>query len=181
MIFSLYRDGKADYIWTRPIDGAMFVWFNNFPNQPAWLSQGNLASGVGVSGQNVRYADLQGTGRSSYIAIDPSTNAISAWLNGCDKRGLPPMHCHEQRTVGKIRFGFNIDALHFPWDCKDLSDDFWLCMENNWCAPNSKTFDCNHNNKQGFSGSFDTSLTCQAKTVSRCFWENMGADLSCHS
>ncbi|KAF6806774.1 hypothetical protein CSOJ01_08589 [Colletotrichum sojae] len=29
------QDGKADYVWTRAHDGAVFVWLNNYPNQPA--------------------------------------------------------------------------------------------------------------------------------------------------
>jgi FG-GAP-like repeat len=80
-------DGKADYIWTKSIDGSAYVWINNYPNKPTWLEKGQIAGGVGTSGQNIRYAKLQGTGRASYTAVDPNTGAIAAWLNGCNDLG----------------------------------------------------------------------------------------------
>ncbi|KAK2749084.1 hypothetical protein CKAH01_06581 [Colletotrichum kahawae] len=80
-------DGKADYIWTRPRDGAAKVWLNNYPNQPTWLEQPEIAGGVGASGASIRYAVLQNTGRASYVAVDRSDGAISAWLNGCKEHG----------------------------------------------------------------------------------------------
>ncbi|TLD05009.1 uncharacterized protein PgNI_09260 [Pyricularia grisea] len=80
-------DGKADYVWTSALDGRVKVWFNDYPNQPTWLAQGEIAGGVGTSGANVRWADLQGTGRASYIAVDPNTGGLAAWLNGCDDMG----------------------------------------------------------------------------------------------
>lgn len=86
----LYRDGRADYVWLNPLDGSSRVWFNNYPNTPTWLEQPEIAGGVGVSGRSVRYAHLQATGRASYVAMDPDTGAISAWLNGCSNRGPPP-------------------------------------------------------------------------------------------
>ncbi|KAK1526716.1 hypothetical protein CPAR01_13244 [Colletotrichum paranaense] len=76
-------DGKADYVWTRARDGAARVWLNNYPNQPTWLEQPEIAGGVGVSGSDVRYAILQNTGRASYVAVDRTNGAIAAWLNSC--------------------------------------------------------------------------------------------------
>jgi hypothetical protein len=40
---------------------------------------------------NVRYAQLQDTGRASYVAINPDDGAIAAWLNGCNDLGLEPI------------------------------------------------------------------------------------------
>ncbi|KAI1153342.1 hypothetical protein F4825DRAFT_449639 [Nemania diffusa] len=57
-------DGKADYVWTRKLDG-------------------RIAGGVGTSGANIRYARLQNTGRADYVPVDPKTGAIAAWLGGC--------------------------------------------------------------------------------------------------
>lgn len=85
-----HSDGKADYVWTRASDSAPFVWLNNYPNTPTWLEQGQVAEGVHTSGANVRYAKLQDTGRASYVAVDPKTGAIAAWLNGCEDRGPAP-------------------------------------------------------------------------------------------
>ncbi|KAK1523960.1 uncharacterized protein CCOS01_09047 [Colletotrichum costaricense] len=83
-------DGKADYVWTRARDGAARVWLNNYPNQPTWLEQPEIAGGVGVSGSDVRYAILQNTGRASYVAVDRTNGAIAAWLNSCTQLGDHP-------------------------------------------------------------------------------------------
>ncbi|KAK1497899.1 hypothetical protein CABS01_10877 [Colletotrichum abscissum] len=83
-------DGKADYVWTCARDGAAGVWLNNYPNQPTWLEQPEIAGGVGVSGSDVRYAILQNTGRASYVAIDRTNGAIAAWLNSCTQLGDHP-------------------------------------------------------------------------------------------
>lgn len=63
---------------------------NNYPNKPTWLPPQSIAGGVGTSGANVRFADLQGTGRASYLAIDLSYGAVSAWLDGCSDIAAPP-------------------------------------------------------------------------------------------
>ncbi|KAM0360431.1 hypothetical protein ACHAP4_002508 [Fusarium culmorum] len=77
-------DGKADYVWTSRLDGSVKVWYNDYPKKPTWREAGEIAGGVGTSGANIRYAKLQKTGRYDYVAVDPKTGAIGAWLNGCD-------------------------------------------------------------------------------------------------
>ncbi|KAJ3473130.1 hypothetical protein NLG97_g10499 [Lecanicillium saksenae] len=90
--YDINGDGKADYVWTRPIDGSVEVWLNMYPQMPAWNHVGVIASGVGTSGNNVRFAQLTGTkqtpgsGRADYIGVDPDTGSLSAWFNGCDNR-----------------------------------------------------------------------------------------------
>ena len=76
-------DGKADYVWTRKLDGRVKVWYNEYPDKPTWREGGEVAEGVGTSGANIRYGKLQSTGRADYIAVDPESGAIAAWLNGC--------------------------------------------------------------------------------------------------
>ncbi|EXL92374.1 hypothetical protein NOF04DRAFT_16014 [Fusarium oxysporum II5] len=76
-------DGKADYVWTSRLDGIVKVWYNDYPKKPTWREAGEIAGGVGTSGSNIRYAKLQKTGRYDYVAVDPKTGAIGAWLNGC--------------------------------------------------------------------------------------------------
>ncbi|KAF4990980.1 hypothetical protein FDECE_14187 [Fusarium decemcellulare] len=76
-------DGKADYVWTRRLDGRVKVWYNDYPNKPTWREAGEIAGGVRTSGANIRYGKLQSTGREDYVAVDPKTGAIGAWLNGC--------------------------------------------------------------------------------------------------
>jgi hypothetical protein len=86
----LNGDGKADYVWTSAATGKARVWYNNFPNNPTWVGGDEIASGVGTSGSTVRWAKLQHTGRASYLAVSPTTGAVSAWLNGCDNLGPAP-------------------------------------------------------------------------------------------
>lgn len=93
------RDGKADYVWTRGIDGVAKVWYNQYagdansdtpPGRLGWREGGVFASGVGANGDNVRYAVMDATTRSSYIVLDPATGALAAWLNGCDNDCIDP-------------------------------------------------------------------------------------------
>ncbi len=92
----MHSDGKADYIWTRSWDGAVFVWLNDYPNLPTWLAQGQVFDGIGASGSLVRYASISVTGRADLLVIEPTTGAISAWLNGCSavqgSRPAKPSH-----------------------------------------------------------------------------------------
>ena len=39
---------------------------------------GEIAGGVGTSGQTIRYATLQHTGGASYIAVNPTNGALAA-------------------------------------------------------------------------------------------------------
>lgn len=63
-----------------------------YPQLPAWRHIGVVKDGVGTSGANTRFAQLTGTtqqpgsGRADYVAVDPTTGVIAAWLNGCDDR-----------------------------------------------------------------------------------------------
>ncbi|OAA69170.1 lipolytic protein G-D-S-L family [Akanthomyces lecanii RCEF 1005] len=90
--YDIDGDGKADYVWTRPLDGQVQVWLNMYPQLPAWRHIGVVKDDVGTSGANIRFAQLTGTkqqpgsGRADYVAVDPTTGAIAAWLNGCDDR-----------------------------------------------------------------------------------------------
>lgn len=96
----MYRngDGKVDYIYTHALDGEVYVYLNNYPNQPTWLPpNGPSQQPLGVSGQMVRWADLQGTGRASQVIVDPDTGAVSAFLNGCANRGASP--CQAPKTT----------------------------------------------------------------------------------
>lgn len=81
--YDINGDGKADYVWTRKLDGRVLVWYNEYPNLPAWREGGEIAAGVGTSGANIRYARLTSTGRADYVAVDPESGAIAPWLNGC--------------------------------------------------------------------------------------------------
>ncbi|XWX00175.1 hypothetical protein V2A60_008195 [Cordyceps javanica] len=92
--YDINGDGKADYVWTRPLDGRVEVWLNMYPQLPAWEHIGVVRDGAGTSGANIRFAQLTGTrqrpgsGRADYVAADPSSGAVAAWLSGCDDDGM---------------------------------------------------------------------------------------------
>lgn len=92
----LSSDGKADYVWTRARDGAVFAWLNNYPNQPPWLEFGQIADGVGTTGSNVKWAELTRSGYPDYVAFNPADGSFAAWLNLCPRASLcliqPPSH-----------------------------------------------------------------------------------------
>ncbi|CAM1510067.1 Fc.00g004020.m01.CDS01 [Cosmosporella sp. VM-42] len=78
--YDVNGDGLADYIWTRPIDGSVHVWLNQYPKQPAWHEVGEIAEGVGTSGNNMRFATLQLSGRPDYLAMDRKTGSLEHGL-----------------------------------------------------------------------------------------------------
>ncbi|MET7933302.1 FG-GAP-like repeat-containing protein [Streptomyces sp. NPDC005322] len=55
-----------------------------------WIDRGQIASGVGATRTNVRFADFNGDGRDDYLTVDPTTGAVHAWINtGGDSNGKP--------------------------------------------------------------------------------------------
>ncbi|KAJ7185457.1 SGNH hydrolase-type esterase domain-containing protein [Mycena filopes] len=82
----LNGDGRAEYLWVHD-DGSVDGWFNaggpdNGPNAAKinWVAQGTVATGIGRDGAGVRFADLNGDGRSEYIYMEEN-GAMTAWLN----------------------------------------------------------------------------------------------------
>jgi len=47
---------------------------------PNWISQGTIALGIGLDGEGVRFADLNGDGRVEYLYVN-ATGAVIAYLN----------------------------------------------------------------------------------------------------
>lgn len=85
----LNGDGRAEYLWVDNSTGAVTAYLNlgapdDGPNaaKVSWLPQGVIATGVGVSHDNVIFADINGDGRADYLTIDFATGALSAWING---------------------------------------------------------------------------------------------------
>ncbi|KAJ3467994.1 hypothetical protein MRS44_005558 [Fusarium solani] len=97
-------DGKADYLWINPVNGIVKAWINNYPNSPAWIDSGEYAGSVGTAGNNIRFAKLHLTGRASLVAVDRSTNAIAAWLNGCDDLDISEKEHRITITHAKSKF-----------------------------------------------------------------------------
>ncbi|MEU5421198.1 FG-GAP-like repeat-containing protein [Streptomyces sp. NPDC020667] len=73
-------DGRADYLVVDAY-GAVRAWINNrVGGQVSWTDAGAIATGVGASGDKVRFADLNGDGRADYLVVDDS-GSVHAWLN----------------------------------------------------------------------------------------------------
>lgn len=66
----LSGDGRADYIYIHPVDGAMDLYANEVGINPAfWVPQGLVASGVGFTGSSIRFGALTHSGRADYIPV----------------------------------------------------------------------------------------------------------------
>ncbi|WP_395575114.1 FG-GAP-like repeat-containing protein [Streptomyces sp. BK79] len=78
-------DGRDDYLVVDE-EGAVRAWLNNGGDSgdtPGWIERGQIASGVGVDGAHVRFADMNADDyRDDYLTVS-DTGAVSAWLNNC--------------------------------------------------------------------------------------------------
>ena len=83
----LNGDGRDDYLAVDPATGSVRTWLNIGADRDGdhWMPCGITASGtntgVGLSGREVQFADLDGNGRDDYLAVDPATGSVRAWLN----------------------------------------------------------------------------------------------------
>ncbi|UQC87654.1 uncharacterized protein CLUP02_13172 [Colletotrichum lupini] len=76
-------DGKADFIHLAE-NGAATLYINQGRRETGgwgWWNWGVIASGVGTSRENIRFADLNGDGRDDYIAVESATGGLNAWYN----------------------------------------------------------------------------------------------------
>ncbi|WP_432832370.1 FG-GAP-like repeat-containing protein [Dactylosporangium sp. CA-092794] len=89
----LNGDGRADYLAVDPANGSVHGWLNNGAENGGdrWIDVGIIASGtntgVGLTGRQVQFADLNGDGRVEYLAVDQRTGSVHGWLNNGAERG----------------------------------------------------------------------------------------------
>ena len=59
---------------------------NDGDDDPPWIweDRGLVASGIGIGGGEVVFADLDGDGRAEYLWIEDETGAVYGWGNGCE-------------------------------------------------------------------------------------------------
>ncbi|MFI7448569.1 GDSL-type esterase/lipase family protein [Nonomuraea sp. NPDC049714] len=66
-------------------DSSVHVWQNGGPKPGGgdwyWAPGGEVASGVGVDGSRIQFADLNADGRADYLDVAPGTGATRAWIN----------------------------------------------------------------------------------------------------
>ncbi|EDY47710.1 conserved hypothetical protein [Streptomyces clavuligerus] len=76
----LNADRRADYLVVEA-NGAVRAWLNKGGDgRGGWTSAGTVATGVGVPGGRIRFADLNADGYADYLALD-ANGAVRAWLN----------------------------------------------------------------------------------------------------
>ncbi|MGI5155478.1 hypothetical protein [Microbispora sp. CA-102843] len=75
---------KADYLQVNS-NSSVQAWLNGGPKPSGgdwyWFPGGQVASGVGVDGARIQFADLNGDGRADYLDVDPQTGSTRAWIN----------------------------------------------------------------------------------------------------
>lgn len=81
-------DGLADYLVLDKSTGAVHEYINGgpSPNAPGgwlWIDQGQIAAGVGSSGQSIVFGAVSSR-RADYLVVTPSNGAVYLWANGCD-------------------------------------------------------------------------------------------------
>ncbi|MEU7977149.1 FG-GAP-like repeat-containing protein [Micromonospora sp. NPDC049081] len=73
-------DGRADYLVVGD-QGQVKAWLSNFGTAGAgWSYQGEIATGVGATRDQVRFSDLDGDGRDDYLVVY-AQGQIRGWLN----------------------------------------------------------------------------------------------------
>ncbi|KAL5347503.1 hypothetical protein ACLOAV_007815 [Pseudogymnoascus australis] len=186
-------DEKADYVWTRSIDGVAKVWYNNYEfkeegqedkSRYGWREGGVFASGVGANGDNVRYAIMDKSGRSSYVVLDPATGAPAAWLNGCDDKGdspRGPVICdggvanNPYHPAGDS-FGW---AVYIPepigltpaYEVQECGNHFLNVLKKQGGCETPTSWGCDAWGR-GVKLQFDTSIFCGKGQVQKAIWDS---------
>jgi lysophospholipase L1-like esterase len=79
----IWATGRADYLTVDPSTGAVDDWYNAGPGTNelpiVWIPHLHIATGT-APGNEIRFADLYGTGRADYLVVNPDSS-VQAWLN----------------------------------------------------------------------------------------------------
>ncbi|WP_062430592.1 FG-GAP-like repeat-containing protein [Herbidospora daliensis] len=79
-------DGRDDYLSVGD-GGEVSAWLNvGTGNAVSWASKGVVATGVGATRDQVRFADVDVDGRDDYLVVD-GQGRVRAWLNGYTAAG----------------------------------------------------------------------------------------------
>ncbi|MEV4432596.1 FG-GAP-like repeat-containing protein [Streptomyces sp. NPDC049555] len=118
-------DGKADYLVVES-NGSVRAWLNQGgTGHGSWSDPMAFASGVGVPGERVRFADINGDGLVDYLVVDDD-GVVKAWVNNgkagpgrWDDFGTFATGVHE--AGGRVRFA-DVDG--------DGKADYLVVMDN---------------------------------------------------
>ncbi|MFI2369247.1 FG-GAP-like repeat-containing protein [Streptomyces sp. NPDC018833] len=122
-------DGRDDYLVLHK-DGAVDAWLNTGGDSGGtawWTSRGRIASGVGATMDQIRFADVNGDGRDDYLVVS-ADGAVKAWLNrGGDSGGSAGWAERGQIASG---VGATREQIRFADINADHRDDYLVLSEN---------------------------------------------------
>ncbi len=75
-------DGRGDYLVVSPFDGSVHAWLNEGGDSGAggWTPLGPIANGVGSPRRQVRFADVNGDGKTDYLIVNDN-GSVTGYLN----------------------------------------------------------------------------------------------------
>ncbi|WP_214104173.1 FG-GAP-like repeat-containing protein [Acrocarpospora catenulata] len=109
-------DSRDDYLVVNA-QGKVRAWLNTIGQSGggSWLVQGEIASGAGVSRENVEFADVDGDGNADYLTIN-AAGQVWAWLG---ERFAGPERWDPQGMIAAGVPGGTLEGLRFA----DLNGD----------------------------------------------------------
>jgi lysophospholipase L1-like esterase len=77
----VFGTGRADYLDVLP-DSSVNAWYNagGSGGKVTWVGPITVATGVGAPGNEIRFADITGSGRADYLWVHPDSS-VSMWDN----------------------------------------------------------------------------------------------------
>ncbi|ROO87313.1 lysophospholipase L1-like esterase [Actinocorallia herbida] len=117
-------DGRDDYVVVSD-DSKARAWLNTPGDDdvPSWYSWGEIASGTGVAGSTVRFADFDADGRDDYVTV-ADDGALRVWRNTAGDGGRPSWSSLGAMAVGAA--GASREALRLADLDADGDGDYAL-------------------------------------------------------
>lgn len=123
-------DGKADIVWQRSTDGAIYVWFTK-GDASGFTSVTNLHGTVEANWKAIAAGDFNGDAKADILFYNTVTAAISVWLTKSDLNGFTPSGLSGAAentswvpvTTGDFNGDGKADVL---WGKTDGSASVWL-------------------------------------------------------
>ncbi|MCX4502059.1 FG-GAP-like repeat-containing protein [Streptomyces anulatus] len=119
-------DRRSDYLVVAA-NGSVTAWLNNGGDGAGgWSSAGQIASGVGATGDQVRFGDVNGDGFADYLLLEPN-GAVSAWVN---KGGTGTAGWSAAGVIAKGGTGATGDQVRFADVNGDRRSDYLVVAAN---------------------------------------------------
>jgi FG-GAP-like repeat len=108
----------ADAGWIRP-PGSENTTCDDFPGR--WIDRGQVAAGVGATGFQIDFADINGDRRDDYLWLHPN-GAVDAWINTGGDSGSTPGWVPRGQIASGVSGG---DIVLADMNC-DPRDDYLI-------------------------------------------------------